>query len=1346
MVNFWEGQIDYIILLNGLMLVILSAVCFSLNKAGNRLLPWSSLFLFGIFQGVYEWLELVSFSLGDGMQFKSIRVFLLFVSYVFLVEFGRAGIKRITGRGPGRWIFVPLLALSCWGGLGGPDGLNASLRYGPGMVGGVLAAAALFISSGGQVRDLSSRLKAAGLGMAFYALFLAVVPQAWFFPASFINQQSFLEAAGFSIKLVQALTIFIAALSLWLYLLSHRRIELDLAERYQGRQYVFLVIINVLLILGLGWGAAYYWGNFSLKELRENSRNDIDQLSLILMGELNNATRSATSLSGSPWIAPALISRAPGDIERANSVLDRYKSAMEVSACFLTDSEGSVVASSGSGSADSFQGSDLKSMLFIKETLSGGVGRYFEPGGKPGGRYYYSGFPVRDDQGKIIGAAVIKKNLAGIEEYFSNYNYCFFVDPNGYIYLSGKEDMHYVPLWLPGGGEALKAVLPATIEDGDYMLFKGASYIVDRREIGGGGWSVVLLSSIGQVWVYRLFCICITLVLCVLIIVFYTALMSTRELAGRISLSERRYHSLVEGSPNWVKIFDREGRFVNSNSSGMRAMGWRENDVIGKEFSQIWPEDKRPVVEKALAGVLQGERCSFEASCSRSDGVPITWNVTLYPICEEDGEYSHFVGISTNVTERRKAEEALRESETKFRTLFDSASDAINIMNGMTFVDCNLKAQEMFGCDRNRIMGQSLLDFSPEKQPDGAYSRERASELINAVLDGQSRFFQWRYSRPDGTLFDTEISLNRIKLKDSYFIQAIFRDITRRKEREEQLRLQAAALQSAANAIVITDLEGRITWINPAFTGLTGYTSEEAIGKNMSILKSDTHNEGFYRDLWETIFSGLVWHGETQNRHKNGSLYTEEQTITPVRDGDGRITHFVAIKQDVTERKQQEQQLSYMATHDPLTGLPNRRVLEDSLRRSVARADRGALCSLLFMDLDNFKLVNDTLGHTAGDQVLYTLTRLLQNMLRNGDLLVRFGGDEFAVLLEGVSAEEVHIIAERMRREVEEHRFTVDDQNFHLTLSIGLVIVDGEYSPGVILSQADTAMYMAKEQGKNRVVVYRHEDGVLARLTEDNQWASRIKAALEEDRYILYYQPLVRISDDRVEHYEALVRMIGEDSSIITPGQFIPIAERYGLMPQVDRWVFKNVVSTLQKNPDIKIFMNLSGSSLADETFTAFIEEQLSRTAIDPGRLGFEITETAVVQDIVAAERWVRRIKALGCRFALDDFGAGFNSFIYLHNLSVDQLKIDGYYIRTLESDPTRRALVKAMHALARTLGMETVAEFVENEATMKIIKDIGITYGQGYHIDRPNPTLSGNTSGQEMLEGNTSGQETGDS
>ncbi|MFZ5642434.1 MAG: bifunctional diguanylate cyclase/phosphodiesterase [Bacillota bacterium] len=1319
---FWEGQSDYIILLYGLSLIFMTAVCFSLNKEKSSNLPWIFLFWFGVLHGTYQMLELLAYSIGSGTGLAYFSNFLLIGSFLFLIEFGRSGIKNVAGKAPGRWIYIPLAVVFALGLMAGPEGLNAASRYGFGLTGGMLTAAAIILS-GKESPDLSRLLKPAGLGLGFFALLIGVGPKAGFIPALIINKEAFFQLVKMPIEMILWLVIFFVSMYLWLYQMSLRDKSNDLPVKNRRKMYTALIVTNVFVILGLGWAVTHYWGNYAYGEIKENNRSHINHLALILKSELTEAERGAVAMSGSPWIAPALTNGNPQDIERANSVLNRYKGAMKASACFLLDIGGKVVASSDMNSSDSLMGYHGSQPYFLK-AINGGTGWSLETEGKIGQRSYYTGYPVRDHRSQIVGVAVIKKDLGSVEREFSSYYYCFFVDQEGFIYLSSRGDMQFKSLWPQDDVKYREAILPSNIQDGSHVTLNGQRYIVNRLGIGPEGWSIVLLGSLAQVWVYRLFCIFIVLVLCVLTMVFYTALMSVKESSARISISERRYHSLVEGSPNWVKIIDTDGRFVSINRSGLDAMGWSHSQIIGKRFREVWPEESQPLVDNAVEQVMRGMRCSFEATCYRSDGTPLIWFVSLYPIYEDEGNILNFVGISTNMTERRKAEEALRESETKFRTLYDSANDAIIIMDGLQCIDCNPRALEMFQCDRKQIIGHLLPSFSPPKQPDGFSSEERARLLISEVLNGEPRYFQWTQRRLDGKLFETEISLNRIKLKDRYYLQAIIRDITERKNREEQLRLHAAALQSAANAVVITDLEGRITWVNPAFSGLTGYRADDVIGKKMSFLKSGIQEAGFYRELWKTIFDGRVWHGEMQNRHKNGNLYIEEQTITPVRDEDGRITHFVAIKQDVTKRKQQEQQLSYLATHDPLTNLPNRRVLEDSLRRAVAKAGRGNQSCLLFMDLDNFKIVNDTLGHTAGDQVLYNLTHLIQSLLRTGDLLARFGGDEFAVLLEGVGIDKALSIAERMRREVEEHRFVVGDQNFHLTLSIGLVVVDGEYEQEAVLSQADTAMYLAKDHGRNRVIVYRHEDGVMAKLTEVNKWTSRIKAALADDRFVLYFQPLVRVSNDSVDHYEALIRMIGEDGAIIPPGAFIPVAERYGLMPQLDRWVFKQVINKLQKNPGIKVFMNLSGSSLAEETFSTFVEEQVKQSGIDPGCLGFEITETAVVQDLVAAEKWVRRIKALGCRFALDDFGAGFNSFIYLHSLPVDQIKIDGYYIRTLESDPTRCALVQAMHALARTLGMETVAEFVENEEILKIIKNIGITYGQGYHIDKPIPDL----------------------
>lgn len=422
-----------------------------------------------------------------------------------------------------------------------------------------------------------------------------------------------------------------------------------------------------------------------------------------------------------------------------------------------------------------------------------------------------------------------------------------------------------------------------------------------------------------------------------------------------------------------------------------------------------------------------------------------------------------------------------------------------------------------------------------------------------------------------------------------------------------------------------------------------------------------------------------------------------------------------------SKRREQEEQLSYLATHDSLTGLPNRRLLEHEMKKALGSHQPVKWPAFLLMDLDNFKFVNDTMGHAAGDQVLIKLTAVLKEMIQEKDLLSRLGGDEFALLLTDCGGpEQVCSLAERICRTVAEYRFIFEKNSFHLGLSIGIVMIDGTNTdPGVILSQADTAMYSAKRQGRNRVQVYQPDDTMI-KLSETSNWASQIKDALEEDRLRLFYQPIVRLADLQIDHYEALIRLRNPDGELIPPQVFIPAAEQFGLMPQLDRWVVKHVVRTLRENPEIRIFMNLSSFGLADQSFLEIIEKTMMDEGIEPKRLGFEITETALVQDLEHAQHWIESLKALGCRFALDDFGAGFNSFLYLRHLPIDQLKLDGLFIKNLGSEPIQKPLVQAMHQLAGALGIETVAECVEDAESLQILKEIGVSFGQGFFLGEP--------------------------
>jgi diguanylate cyclase (GGDEF)-like protein len=459
-------------------------------------------------------------------------------------------------------------------------------------------------------------------------------------------------------------------------------------------------------------------------------------------------------------------------------------------------------------------------------------------------------------------------------------------------------------------------------------------------------------------------------------------------------------------------------------------------------------------------------------------------------------------------------------------------------------------------------------------------------------------------------------------------------------------------------------------------------------------------------------------------QRKDGTTYAEEQTITPVMDEQRRLTHFIAIKQDITERKQHEQRLSFLVNPDALTGLPNRLWLEQALESAVARSRRGAMSVLLLLDLDNFKLVNDTMGHAAGDELLAGLAHILARHLREGDVLARLGGDEFAVLLDSTALPAAVTLAEQLRQVVDSAPFHLGGQVFTLGVSIGVVAVDGHQTAQQLLAQADAAMYTAKEQGRNRVAVYHPEESSTRRLSEANQWVTRIKDALKDNRMVLHYQPVVRLSTGEVAHYEALLRMREPGGGLILPNEFIPAAERFELMPPLDRWVVQQAIRALEEHPGISVVINLSGQSRVDEYLLDYIEVELRAHNVCPDRLGFEITETAAVQDLVRAEGWIRRLKALGCSFALDDFGVGFTSFAYLCTLPVDQIKIDGSFIRTIHQDSSSRDIVHAMYSLAHKLGKETVAEFVENEAILQVLQEIGITYGQGFYLGKPLPGL----------------------
>ena len=541
-----------------------------------------------------------------------------------------------------------------------------------------------------------------------------------------------------------------------------------------------------------------------------------------------------------------------------------------------------------------------------------------------------------------------------------------------------------------------------------------------------------------------------------------------------------------------------------------------------------------------------------------------------------------------------------------------------------------------------------------------------------------------------------------------------------RREAEGELKLRNSALEAAADAIVITDSEGAIAWANPAFTEMTGYDLDEVRGQNPRVLRSGVQREAFYRQMWETIKAGGVWRGELYNRRKDGTLYVEEMAITPVKGDGGSITHFVAIKQDVTQRKKQDEVIQSLATRDVLTGLPNQAVLREDIEQIVAAGAETPSGTVLMLDVDRFALLNDALGHPAGDRLLVGLAERLSMVLPPGATLYRFGGDEFAVLLPRTPLAEAEAVAEALRASVDGMRFASEGIVFDVTASLGLAPVLPSRPAAATLSLADAALHLAKEAGRNRWVSCIDDPAGRRAMDDLGRWAARVKDAIRDGRLQLLAQKIVSLATGKADHEEILVRLVDESGALIAPGAFLTAAERFGLMPSLDRWVVTRSIGLLTASPGRRLFVNLSGTSLGDRTLLAEIEALVVASALPAGALTFEITETAAIADIAGLQRWARRLKELGCGFALDDFGTGFSSFAYLQALPVDLVKIDGSFVRDLDTNPTNRALVGAMVAVAHALGKTVVAEMIERGPVADILRELGAEYGQGWFWGKP--------------------------
>ncbi|MDR8017673.1 phosphodiesterase DibA [Ectopseudomonas guguanensis] len=625
-----------------------------------------------------------------------------------------------------------------------------------------------------------------------------------------------------------------------------------------------------------------------------------------------------------------------------------------------------------------------------------------------------------------------------------------------------------------------------------------------------------------------------------------------------------------------------------------------------------------------------------------------------------------------------------------------------------------------------QALGDTREDWAARLHPD---DQERALHALNAELSEQSYENIYRLRHADGSYrwIHSRGRLLRDEQGQPQRFIGIASDITRQRAIDDSLRQAAAVFDATQEGVLVTDAEQRIVHVNPAFSRITGYSSEEILGQHPTLLKSGRHDATFYQSLWHALENRGAWSGEVWNRRKSGEIYPQWQCIRVIHDEQGRVSHYVAVFSDITALKRSQRELDYLAHHDPLSNLPNRLLFTErvahALERSKIEELRGAV---LLIDLDHFKHINESLGHNVGDLLLKSVGERLQHGLPNGSTLARLGGDEFGLLSENCAgATQAAELAQRLLRNLETP-FRLDGHELYIGASIGISLFPEDAdSVEQILRNADSALFKAKSSGREGYAFYVQELTDYAR--QRVELASSLRHALDNQELRVYYQPLHDLRDGSQVGMEALVRWQHPQRGLIPPAEFIPIAEDNGMIGVIDAWVLEQACRQMVRWNEEGDRLNFVAVNVSSRLFSRGELDQrvaavLAETGLPPEQLELEVTESAIMEDPDAALKLLTSLRALGVRLAIDDFGTGYSSLARLKRLPVDKLKLDQSFVRGLPDDPEDAAITRAVIALGKSLGLKVLAEGIEQPAQADFLRELGCNYGQGYHFGRPQP------------------------
>jgi diguanylate cyclase (GGDEF)-like protein/PAS domain S-box-containing protein/hemerythrin-like metal-binding protein len=693
--------------------------------------------------------------------------------------------------------------------------------------------------------------------------------------------------------------------------------------------------------------------------------------------------------------------------------------------------------------------------------------------------------------------------------------------------------------------------------------------------------------------------------------------------------------------------------------------------------------------------------------------------------CSHDDNGAHVLAVMNDITERKQMEVRLKDSESRLRAIIENEPECIKILDAEgRLVQMNPAGLRMIEADHaEQAIGQLVLDLiAPEH-------REAFAELHDRVIAGKSAQLEYEIIGIKGGRRWVDTHAVPMKEADGQTVHlAVTRDIQERKQAEHQLRIAATVFESQ-EGMMVTDANQIILRVNKAFTRITGYTAMDVLGKKPRMLKSGRHDQAFYEAIWANLHKTGIWEGEIWNRRKNGEIYPEYLAIAAVKNPNGVVTHFVGTLTDITLRKASEEEIERLAFYDPLTQLPNRRLLQERLKSALASSHRsGQKGALLFIDLDNFKALNDTLGHDMGDLLLQQVAARLNACVRENDTVARLGGDEFVIMLEDLteltygSLNQSETIGQKILAAVN-LPFKLGTQEYLSTSSIGIALFDGHEHSDELLKRADIAMYQAKNSGRNALRFFdpQMQHLINARVSlEDN-----LRKALAHQQFILHYQIQVD-SSGYTQGAEALLRWLHPERGLISPAEFIPLTEETGLILPIGHWVLDSAcaqLATWQQSAvtnALVISVNVSAKQFFQADFAAQVHACIQRHCINPNLLKLELTESILIKNIEDTIAIMHTLRDIGVQFSLDDFGTGYSSLQYLKKLPFAQLKIDQSFIREIASDKEDQAIVRTIIAMATSLNLNVIAEGVETTEQLQILQNLGCTHYQGYLFSRP--------------------------